>query len=256
MFKRFLILALVLGLSSMCFGGVECPPAAGDYTIMLISDSGMERDGVLDADGYTKAQGGKYVDETLVIFLENLGYTVNTFGMGGRYRRQGKDQYGYTDDWWENLDDRYAPIHESCMVIVSKFASSGSYARNENPCDTTPGYDSTTEAWNRLPVPLLSQNAHLIRGSGTTVPGLPKSTKWGWNDAGNGRQFQGCLATEMAPLPKKHPAYSWTFCMRKNLFDYTTNEGNGAKDTRGISDGREPDLCVGAWPTDQWSQGY
>jgi len=248
MFKRFLLLALVLGLmSSVSQAGVTCPDGTG-FTIMLISDSGYGNDGdvdqILDGNGYTKALGGKYVDETLVRFLENAGYTVDTSGMGGNYRRKGKDPYGHTTDWWDPADTtgRKAALESACLVIVSKCADSGSYART----------DGTSVAWNTLPVPLLSQNAHLLRGQGAAVGG--GSTKWGWNNGNNGRQYQGCLATEMAALPVNHPAYSWV--CKTNLFDYTGNEGNGPKDTRGNSDGRDPDLCIGDWVPEADILGY
>ena len=245
MFKRFLVLALVLGLtSSVCSAGVTCADGTG-YTIMVISDSGMERDGVLTADGETKAEGGKYVDESLVLFLENAGYTVDTSGMGGDYRRSGHNSDYPTDEWWEGNDGRLAAIQAADLVIVSKFASSGSYARNEAPGA------STTVAWNTLAVPLLSQNAHLLRGQGSPLGG---STKWGWNNGTNNRNAQGCLATEMAMVPVNHNAYSWV--CKTNLFDYSGNVGNGPKDTNGDHDGREPDLCYGDWAPEATILGY
>ena len=250
MFKRFLLLALVLGLVSSVYADTcgTCPGGNPDGTchwIKLISDSVMERDGILDADGYTKADGGKYVDESLVYFLENCcGYTVDTSGMGGNYRRVGKDQYGHTHDWWDPADTsgRLANLLAMDLIIVSKFADSGSYART----------DGTSVAWNTLPVPLLSQNAHMLRGQGAAVGG--GSTKWGWTNGNNGRQYQGCLATDMGPVPKKHPAYSWICPIE--LFDYQTNPGNGAKDTGGTGNGREPDLPIGDWVPEADILGY
>jgi hypothetical protein len=257
MFKRFLVLALALAFVSSahadtCGGCPEnlCCPDADQYTIMIISDSGYSPGGILDADGKPEYDGngaldGKYVDEELVTMLQNCGFNVNTFGMGGRYRRVGKDQYGYANDWWQGLDDRLAPLLAADLVIVSKFASSGVYARNEAPGA------STTVSWNTLPVPLLSQNAHLIRGQGSPYGG---STKWGWTNGRNGRQFQGSKATDMAPVPVSHPAYSW-ICPTE-LFDYSGNPGNGAKDTDGDHDGREPDLCIGDWVPEATILGY
>jgi hypothetical protein len=241
MFKRFLILALVLGLTSVSFGGVVCPPA-GDYTIMVVSDSGMERDGINDADNVTKANGGKFVDETLVYFLENLGYTVDTSGMGGRYRRVGKDdQYNEPKDWWDPDDQsgRKQKLLDACLIIVSRFAASSTYARTEAPGA------NTTVAWNTLSTPILTQNGPLIRGQGSPYGG---STKWGWNNGPTHVNWQGSFASEMAQLPKSHPAYSWV--CRLNLFDYSNNPHGGA----GLLDPlnkREPDLPIGDWPHSQ-----
>jgi hypothetical protein len=106
-------------------------------------------------------------------------------------------------------------------------------------------------AWNTLTTPLLTQNAHLIRGQGSPLGG---STKWGWHNGNNNRNAQGCLATEMAQLPVNHPAYSW--CCTLNLFDYSNNVGNGAKDTNGNNDGREPDLPYGDFVPEAVILGY
>jgi hypothetical protein len=251
MFKRFLVLALALCLVSTTYAaecGIGACANAGDYTIMIISDSGMERDGLLTADDETKAEGGKYVDESLVYFLENAGFNIDTSGMGGNYRRSGHNSDYPTDEWWEGNDGRLAAIQAADLVIVSKFANSGSYARNE-----AAGIgNSTTTAWNGLGVPLLSQNAHLVRGQGAAAGG--GSTKWGWTNGSNGRDHQGCLATNMGVVPKNHPAYDWL--VPDQLFDYSGNEGNGAKDTDGDHDGREPDLPVGDWAPGTTILGY
>jgi len=252
MFKRFLVLALALGLASTvyaadCGACSDCPGCAnaGELTIMIISDSGMERDGILDADGKTKADGGKYVDETLVYFLENAGFNVDTSGMGGDYRRSGSNG-DYDTEWWEGLDGRLAAVQSASLIIFSKFADSGSYARTEAPGA------NTTVAWNTLAVPILSQNAHLLRGQGAAVGG--GSTKWGWTNGNNGRNRQGSLATDMAAVPVNHPAYDWLCPIQ--LFDYSGNVGNGAKDTNGDHDGREPDLPIGDWVPEATILGY
>ena len=253
MFKRFLVLALALGLMSTVYadtcgtcGEGLCCENAGDYTIMIISDSGMERDGLLTADNETKAEGGKYVDETLVYFLENCGFNVDTSGMGGDYRRSGHNEDYPVDEWWEGNDGRLAAVQSADLVIVSKFANSSSYARTEA------AGANTTVAWNTLGVPILTQNAHLLRGQGAAAGG--GSTKWGWNNGSNGRDHQGSLATDMGAVPKNHPAYSWLCPIE--LFDYSGNPGNGAKDTAGDHDGREPDLCVGDWAPGSTILGY
>lgn len=256
MFKRFLVLALALAFVSSVYadtcgtcGEGICCPGADQYTIMIISDSGMERDGINDADN-EGPDTGKFVDETLVYFLENCGFNVDTSGMGGRYRRIGKDdQYNAPTDWWDPADTtgRKDALLAADLIIVSKFASSSCYARNENP-----GNLSTTVAWNKLPVPILSQNAHLIRGQGSPYGG---STKWGWNNGKNGRQYQGNKAEDMGAVPKNHPAYSW-LCPTQ-LFDWSGNPGNAARDTGGgTGDGREVDLCIGDWVPEATILGY
>lgn len=161
--RRLLVLSMVLVL---CAGPVH------GLTVMLISDSGYEAGGITDADNKTVAGGGKYVDTALVSFLQGQGYTVDTSGMGGAYRETGKNTKGYTTNaWWQGLDGRLAAIQNADLVVVSRYADSGSY-------------DADVIQWNTLAIPLLSQNGHMIRGTGQAGG----SQKWGWNDWKNAAQ--------------------------------------------------------------------
>lgn len=238
MFKRFLVLALALCLVSATYADTACSGAcanAGDYTIMIISDSGY--DSMLDADGKDKAGGGKFVDETLVNFLLNAGFNVDTSGMGGDYRRVGKNADYTTDEWWAGNDGRLAAIQAADLVIVSRYADSGSYSST----------NGTSVAWNQLAVPILSQNGQMCRGKG----GLGGSNKWGWNNGGTGVKYQGWLATDMGNVPVSHPAYG--VLDTTQLFDFSGNPDNGPI---GGMNKREAELPIGDWCPGSTILGY
>jgi hypothetical protein len=160
MFKRFLLLALVLGWVSIASADVccDCLPGCEGATILLVGDSGYSPGGILDADDYTKAGGGMYGDEALVAFLECLGYNVDTSGLGGDYRKTGHNSDYPDHEWDEGMDGRLAAAQNADLIIFSRTANSGSYSPQ-------------AASWNGLAVPLLCQNGHMVRYN-----------KWGWTD--------------------------------------------------------------------------
>jgi hypothetical protein len=182
MMKRLLVLTTIM---------VFCVSTAHGLNIMLISDSGLWRTGSATPEiPDPETDKNKYVDTALVEFLEGLGYTVDTSGMAQAYREPGKYKGTNPDylahSWMEGLDGRLAALQDADMVILSRFADSGSY-------------DDDRKAWNELNVPILMQNGHMARGSGQAGG----STKWGWNDWKNAKQ--SVYETDMIITAADHP---------------------------------------------------
>lgn len=219
MCKRFLVLALALVLmSSVCFG------ASG--TIMIIDDGGLKaRDGTIlipDPEGPPVDTRAKYNDSSLVWFLEDLGYTVDTRGMAQTYWTAEKNNWTEGGDyglhngvdlgasqWWEGNDWRLQALLDADIVIMSRFASSGRYKRDA----------AEASAWNGLAVPLLTQNGHLAR-----------TGKWGWNDAGVAKQSDVLTTMQMGAVDVE-------------IFDYTVLDLGGLTE-------HPPQSPTGNWPGD------
>ena len=215
MCKRSLVLALALGLmSSVCVGA--------EGTIMIIGDGGLKApdDTILIENPEGKP---KYNDSSLVWFLEDLGYNVDTRGMAQTYWTAGKNNwteggdYGLhngvdlgANEWWQGNDWRLQALFDADIVIVTRYASSGRYAR----------VAGEAAAWNELEVPLLSQNGHLARAG-----------KWGWNTGNNAKQSVTATAMQMAP----------DFTSDVEIFDYTVFGG--------ITE-HPPQSPIGDWPGD------
>ena len=166
-----------------------CASAAQALDVMVISDGGLRArdDTILIPD--PEEGRNKYNDSSLVWFLEDLGYNVDTRGMAQTYWTAEKNNWSAGGDyglhngvdlgasqWWEGADWRLQALLDADLVIMSRFASSSRYKRDA----------AEAPAWNELPVPLLTQNGHLARGTGH--PTLGGSEKWGWNNANNGKQ--------------------------------------------------------------------
>jgi hypothetical protein len=207
MFKRFLLLALVLGLVSTAYGectACDCLPVCEGAKILVVGDSGYEPGGKLDADDYTKAMGGRYPDESLVAWLECLGYDVDTCGLGGDYRHKDKNNDYPDHNWWEGQDDRLQRALDADLIIFSRYASSGCYARN--------GEDQ--QHWNGLPVPLICQSGHQVRHN-----------KWAWTDGDKDSVINadGSWPTDICLCT----AFSMT------VFDWTPGEGQYVQNPNG-----------------------
>ena len=190
MFKRFLLLALVLGLVSSAYAACDDLPGCPVSTILIVGDSGYEPGGILDADGYTKLDGGKYGDEALVAFFQGLGYNVDPSGLGGTYRDMGK-QAVYTDNqWWEGADGRLAAAQNADLIIISRIADSGSMCRNGSQAQ-----------WNGLAVPILTQNGHMVRYN-----------KLGWTDGDKQevKNADSSIPTDVAFGPFDLTLFDWT----------------------------------------------
>jgi hypothetical protein len=140
---------------------VFCVSVASGTNIILISDSGLWRG---SAEVFKDATGAaKYNDTAMVIYLESLGYTVDTSGMGGHYR----DIPITGDTHWTVDPAKIAALNAADLIIVSRYAASGSY-------------DGDRLAWNQLTKPILSQNGQLCRS------GTAPYQYWGWCNGGNG----------------------------------------------------------------------
>jgi hypothetical protein len=135
MMKRliFLILPVAVCLTSVANAG---------YDIILISDCNPPD--VTDGD---------HEDDALVAWLEGLGYTVDTSGMGKAYQ-----------DGQNPFDDptKVAALNSAGIVLVSRRTNSGAY-------------DNNSKGWNELGNPLLLMSGYLTR-----------SSRWGWTTGGSG----------------------------------------------------------------------
>jgi hypothetical protein len=129
----FLILPVAVCLTSVANAG---------YDIILISDCNPPD--VTDGD---------HEDDALVAWLEGLGYTVDTSGMGKAYQ-----------DGQNPFDDptKVAALNSAGIVLVSRRTNSGAY-------------DNNSKGWNELGNPLLLMSGYLTR-----------SSRWGWTTGGSG----------------------------------------------------------------------
>ena len=96
-------------------------------------------------------EGEDHLDDAFVSFLEGLGHTVDTSGMGEAYR---EGNAPFADD------GKVAALESADLVVVSRRTSSGSY-------------DNDRKNWNELGTPLLLMNGYLVRGE-------VSSKRWGW----------------------------------------------------------------------------
>jgi hypothetical protein len=135
MMKRliFLILPVAVCLTSVVNAG---------YDIILISDCNPPD--VTDGD---------HEDDALVAWLEGLGYTVDTSGMGKAYQ-EGQNPFGDPA--------KVSALNSAGIVLVSRRTNSG-------------GYDGDAKEWNELGNPLLLMSGYLTR-----------SSRWGWTTGGSG----------------------------------------------------------------------
>ena len=170
MFKRFLVMALVLCMVSFVYAECSdcCTSCPTPGRILIIGDSGYSADGILDADGYVTDSDAPMVD-----MLKGMGYCVDTSGLGGAYW-----------DFDFSAGDKLDALNNADLIIVSRWAYSGKY-------------DNNRDDWNGLEVPLLMQNGHLARGSLQSGG----SSKWGWTDGGNSKQSTSEMDMQLPGAP-------------------------------------------------------
>ena len=113
-------------------------------TIALVSDAYAPDDPAADKN---------HNDDTFVAFLEGLGYTVDTTGMGKNFRE------GDNSPFVAGNEDKLAVLENADLIIVTRRTNATSY-------------DKDRMAWNSLTTPLILNNGQLIRGEG--------SNKFGW----------------------------------------------------------------------------
>lgn len=156
------VLVLVFCLTSSVYAG---------YDIILISDCNPP--GVPDGD---------HEDDAMVSWLQSLGYTVDTSGMGQAYQ-EGENPF----------DDpmKVAALESAGMVLVSRRTSSGSY-------------DNDRKSWNELENPLLLCSGYLTRGE-------TSSSKWGWTSGGSGDADLTATGIEIVNLHPFVPASTGLF---------------------------------------------
>ena len=140
-------------------------PALAYDDILLISDA--------YAPGVEPALN--HNDDALVAFLQDLGYSVDTSGMGKEYR-DGKDPFA--DPVKVNT------LKGVGLVLVSRRTQSGSY-------------DNNRKNWNELANPLI------LCGGGLTA-GENGSGRWGWTTGGAAKVLD-VTETEIVWTAPVHP---------------------------------------------------
>lgn len=141
-------LALILALLLMS--------SAHGYTIVVVSDCyvpGVEPD-------------DNHEDDSLVAFLQGLGYTVDTDGMR-QESPMGGSNYGEggTSPWAAGNENKLAHLRGADLVIVTRRTNSGNF-------------DGDRMGWNTLETPLLLMSGYLTRGGGYN--------RWHWTSGGSG----------------------------------------------------------------------
>jgi hypothetical protein len=112
---------------------------AGAKTILVVSDQ--------------PASGGR--EDTLVAWLESLGYTVDTSGMDQNFREGG------TSPWGAGNEAKLAALNAADLIFVARHSSSGNY-------------NDDRKGWNELETPLL------MNGNIALTRGETNGERWGW----------------------------------------------------------------------------
>ena len=212
MCKRFLLVVLALCLmSSLCSA----------ETILVISDSGYkywsaEFEVWVNEVSPANVGTGLYNDNPLVNWLKDLGYTVDTYGMGGKYRETATGV-----SWWNDAT-KMQHINDADLIFVSRFTATttydGQHTTSPPPASTGPLY-SDRYHWNTLEKPMITQNGSLLQGQGGDSPGN-NYRAWGWTNDTADRAFtkDNCTSTEM----------DWSVLhldMDTDIFDWTATGG-------------------------------
>ena len=113
-------------------------------------------------------------DDTFVEFLEDLGHTVDTSGMG--------EAYHSSTTWWAD-GGKVAAMDDADLVIVSRRTNSGSYRGG-----------IASQAWNGTETPILLMSAFITRDS-----------RWGWQTGGdigatNAEETEMVILDDTSPL--------------------------------------------------------
>jgi hypothetical protein len=93
-------------------------------------------------------------------FVQSLGHTVDTSGMGGAMKE------GDNSPWAVGNEAKLATLQSADLVIVSRRTNSGAYGNDR-------------KSWNELATPVILMSGYLTRGESS-------SKKWGWNSGGSG----------------------------------------------------------------------
>ena len=133
--RKFLMFMLVVAIAA---------PALAYDDILLISDAYAPGDPTPDVE---------HEDDALVAFLQDIGYSVDTSGMGKAYQ---DNQNPFDDPVKVNT------LNGVGLVLVSRRTNSGAY-------------DATSQKWNEVANPLILTGGYLTR-----------NTRWGWTSSGSG----------------------------------------------------------------------
>lgn len=161
--RRLIILLLAV---VFCLAGVT---QAG--TVLVVSESYAPGD----------TSGTDHRDDSLVAFLEGLGYTVDTSVMGGAMMDS-------QDPWSDPA--KVAALEDADLVLVSRRTNSGNY-------------DEKRPNWNELETPLLLMTGYLTRGEAS-------GTRWGWTTGGSGDATLTETTVEVLGVPFPEPFFDWS----------------------------------------------
>jgi hypothetical protein len=132
----------------------------------------------LVSDAESTGLGANIHDDSLVDFLEEVGFDVDTSGMDGNYRE------GAGSPWAPENADTLALLESADLVLVSRRTGSGSY-------------DDDRQQWNELEVPLLLMSGYLTRGADVN--------RWGWHDGGSADAPSTSTNIDIEPDFEDHP---------------------------------------------------
>jgi len=138
--------------------------------------------------------GGDHNDDALVPLLKEMGYQVDTSGMGQAFR-EGNSPF--------SDQDKLDAIDAADVILFSRRTSSGSY-------------DNDRQSWNAIAKPLLSMSAYITRGT----------DKWGWTTAGSNNVGDRTL-TDMTVVEAGHEFLNG-LSEPMSMFDWSTAPGTQA----------------------------
>ncbi len=151
---------------------------------------------VSDACAPDEGCGDNQRDDVFVDFLEDLGHSVDTSGMG--------EAYHSANEWWTD-EAKVGAMDAADLVIVSRRTNSGAYRGG-----------IAVQAWNGTATPLLLMSSYLTR-----------DTRWGWQSGGDiGAQAND--HTEMTVLVPESPLVAGVD-VEAQVFDWTSPSIGGTE---------------------------
>ncbi|NQU20629.1 MAG: hypothetical protein HQ567_05050, partial [Candidatus Nealsonbacteria bacterium] len=134
--------------------------------------------------------GGEHNDDALVPLLKEMGYQVDTIGMGGAFQ---EGQAPFSDQ--NKLDS----IDAADVVLVTRRTNSGAY-------------DDDRQSWNAIAKPLLLTSGYLTRGT----------DKWGWTTAGSGNVADRTLTDMVVEAGQEGHEFLDGLDEPMSMFDWST----------------------------------
>jgi len=157
------------GLALLAAIGLLLGTSAQAGTVLIVSDCNAPD--VVDGD---------HNDDEMVTYLEGLGYTVDTSGMGKAMREGDNGPWGSS----AGSADKLQALNDADLILVSRRTSSGSY-------------DNDRKGWNELETPLVLMSGYLTRGGG--------QNKWGWTVGASGNAATSVETMDIDAGQTAHP---------------------------------------------------